>query len=128
MIQEAAYPESSSDMAAIKDGIYFSGIKTPYLSGGHVNPFNGESSGRIVANKAELRARSKSGGQVGRVRAIHNRISELERSAITMYTQVQSYFFSLDPSFHYHCLNIIYFYLLVRFRSTPAQPWHLNVK
>lgn len=53
-----------------------------------MNPFNGDSSGRIVTNKATMRGRTKTGGQVGRVRAIHNRISELERSAITMYTQV----------------------------------------
>eukprot|EP00615_Pteridomonas_danica_P006132 CAMPEP_0114343302 /NCGR_PEP_ID=MMETSP0101-20121206/10489_1 /TAXON_ID=38822 ORGANISM="Pteridomonas danica, Strain PT" /NCGR_SAMPLE_ID=MMETSP0101 /ASSEMBLY_ACC=CAM_ASM_000211 /LENGTH=709 /DNA_ID=CAMNT_0001477925 /DNA_START=20 /DNA_END=2149 /DNA_ORIENTATION=- len=84
----ASYPEDLG--GGIKDGMYFSGVQ-PGLSGGHMNPFSGENSGRVVSDrevnmKAQLR-RKKSGGQVGRIKAIHNRISELERSAITMYTQ-----------------------------------------
>ena len=62
------------------------------LVGGYVNPFNGESSGRVLgANEAFQRPRPSSsgaGGKATRVKDIQKRISQLERSAMQMYTQV----------------------------------------
>eukprot|EP00614_Pseudopedinella_elastica_P022892 CAMPEP_0172614980 /NCGR_PEP_ID=MMETSP1068-20121228/55745_1 /TAXON_ID=35684 /ORGANISM="Pseudopedinella elastica, Strain CCMP716" /LENGTH=569 /DNA_ID=CAMNT_0013419959 /DNA_START=120 /DNA_END=1829 /DNA_ORIENTATION=- len=61
------------------------------LVGGYVNPFNGESSGRVLgASEAFQRPRPSSsgaGGKATRVKDIQKRISQLERSAMQMYTQ-----------------------------------------
>ena len=62
---------------------------TPTMQGGFVNPLTGKE-----ASSAVVVARPKSGpaggGHVGRVKKLQQKINDLERSAMQMYSQVMS--------------------------------------
>lgn len=84
-------------MDVVDDAVFVPSAASGMLQGGFVNPFTGDSGGRVYVGsgfqgKVVGRIRPRSSGAnnqgPGRVKEIQRRIAELERSAMAMYSQV----------------------------------------